>query len=279
MALKTNPNGMYATWLVSNCDETEGAKIRFKYAQDLVSIGLKLDGFGTCFDRPLQPPGASYTFSNIFQYFSKTPFYRKCPSASAVKKMAFNSSNMAHWPLTSFILPSKILFIATITFPRSFGATRLTRAWCRSLWVRIQIRVIFWSFLSTFRLVNRFEWLRRQKTRNNLVSWNKISKIRKRKIFWPWLKKHPNPDDLAAIAPPHSFIHVEDFKSNAALVDYLDYLDGNDTAYAEYHQWRLTTPKTDYDYMPKSNREFFFVISKLLRVFFKELFFWNTFFK
>ena len=62
MALKTNPNGMYATWLVSNCDETEGAKIRFKYAQDLVSIGLKLDGFGTCFDRPLQPLGASYTF-------------------------------------------------------------------------------------------------------------------------------------------------------------------------------------------------------------------------
>ena len=67
----------------------------------------------------------------------------------------------------------------------------------------------------------------------------------------------PHPDDLAAIAPPHSFIHVENFKSNSELVDYLDYLDGNDTAYAEYHQWRLKTPQTEYDYMPKSNRKFY----------------------
>ena len=54
MALKKNPNGMYATWLVSNCHATEAAKIRFKYAQELVSIGLKLDGFGSCFHRPLK---------------------------------------------------------------------------------------------------------------------------------------------------------------------------------------------------------------------------------
>ena len=52
----------------------------------------------------------------------------------------------------------------------------------------------------------------------------------------------PHPDDMNALAPPNSFIHVENFKSKAALVDYLKYLDGNDTAYLEYHQWRSMEP-------------------------------------
>ena len=51
-----------------------------------------------------------------------------------------------------------------------------------------------------------------------------------------------HPDDVNAVAPPNSFIHVEDFESPAALVKYLDYLDGNDTAYLEYHQWRSMEP-------------------------------------
>ena len=65
----------------------------------------------------------------------------------------------------------------------------------------------------------------------------------------------PHPDDMNALAPPNSFIHVENFKSKAALVDYLEYLDGNDTAYLEYHQWRLATPKTQYDFPPLPNRK------------------------
>ena len=44
------------------------------------------------------------------------------------------------------------------------------------------------------------------------------------------------------MAPPNSFIHVEDFGSPAELVNYLEYLNRNDTAYLEYHAWRLNEP-------------------------------------
>ena len=48
--------------------------------------------------------------------------------------------------------------------------------------------------------------------------------------------------------PPNSYIHSEDFPSGAALVEYLDYLDKNDTAYLEYHAWRKMEPKPN-DYL------------------------------
>ena len=50
------------------------------------------------------------------------------------------------------------------------------------------------------------------------------------------------------MAPPNSYIHSEDFPSGAALVEYLDYLDKNDTAYLEYHAWRKMEPKPN-DYL------------------------------
>ena len=37
-------------------------------------------------------------------------------------------------------------------------------------------------------------------------------------------------------APRKSFIHVEEFESIAQLVDYIHYLDQNQTAYLEYHE-------------------------------------------
>ncbi len=40
------------------------------------------------------------------------------------------------------------------------------------------------------------------------------------------------------MAPPHSFIHVDEFSNAKKLADYLRYLDSNDTAYASYHAWR-----------------------------------------
>ncbi|RXG54878.1 Glycoprotein 3-alpha-L-fucosyltransferase A [Armadillidium vulgare] len=40
--------------------------------------------------------------------------------------------------------------------------------------------------------------------------------------------------DYAAIAPPYSYINVEDFESPKDLANYLIYLDKNDTAYMEY---------------------------------------------
>ncbi|XP_018655238.1 putative alpha(1,3)fucosyltransferase [Schistosoma mansoni] len=39
------------------------------------------------------------------------------------------------------------------------------------------------------------------------------------------------------VAPPHSFIHVDQFESPAKLADYLKYLDRNETAYNEYFAW------------------------------------------
>ena len=40
--------------------------------------------------------------------------------------------------------------------------------------------------------------------------------------------------DYDLVAPPHSFIHIEDFDDAQTLADYLHYLATNSTAYAEY---------------------------------------------
>ncbi|KAB7500495.1 Glycoprotein 3-alpha-L-fucosyltransferase A, partial [Armadillidium nasatum] len=44
--------------------------------------------------------------------------------------------------------------------------------------------------------------------------------------------------DYASIAPPHSYINVEDFKTPEDLANYLIYLDKNDMAYMEYFSWK-----------------------------------------
>jgi len=49
-------------------------------------------------------------------------------------------------------------------------------------------------------------------------------------------------------SPPHSFIHVDDFRSPQHLAEYLNYLDVNNTAYQEYLNWRF-----DYVHKCKSN--------------------------
>nr|CDS23134.1 glycoprotein 3 alpha L fucosyltransferase [Echinococcus granulosus] len=46
------------------------------------------------------------------------------------------------------------------------------------------------------------------------------------------------PDDYFNLAPPNSYIHVDDFHSPAHLAEYLRYLDGNDTAYAAFFAWK-----------------------------------------
>ncbi|KAL5106770.1 Glycoprotein 3-alpha-L-fucosyltransferase A [Taenia crassiceps] len=45
-------------------------------------------------------------------------------------------------------------------------------------------------------------------------------------------------EDYESILPPHSYINVDDFNSVTKLVEYLHYLDKNDTAYAEYFAWK-----------------------------------------
>nr|VZI11559.1 unnamed protein product [Spirometra erinaceieuropaei] len=45
-------------------------------------------------------------------------------------------------------------------------------------------------------------------------------------------------ESYCALAPPNSFIHVDDFSSPAELADYLNWLDRNDTAYASFFAWK-----------------------------------------
>ena len=44
--------------------------------------------------------------------------------------------------------------------------------------------------------------------------------------------------DYEAIAPDHSFIHVNDFAGPQQLGDYLRLLADNDSLYSDYHRWR-----------------------------------------
>ncbi|CAG5134800.1 unnamed protein product, partial [Candidula unifasciata] len=63
--------------------------------------------------------------------------------------------------------------------------------------------------------------------------------------FWTALLRRQVPvvlggastEDYTKIAPPHSFIHVNDFTDIKHLVDYLYYLAKNETAYNEYLDW------------------------------------------
>ncbi|XP_076812959.1 3-galactosyl-N-acetylglucosaminide 4-alpha-L-fucosyltransferase FUT3-like [Clavelina lepadiformis] len=49
--------------------------------------------------------------------------------------------------------------------------------------------------------------------------------------------------DYEAVSLNHSFIYADDFENAEKLVEYLRYLDGNDTAYREYLAWRTHDPE------------------------------------
>ena len=60
---------------------------------------------------------------------------------------------------------------------------------------------------------------------------------------WTFLWNHPVKtvprwSEIERVAPPHSFIHVDDFEDAGQLADYLVYLTGNSTAFAEYFWWQ-----------------------------------------
>ena len=46
------------------------------------------------------------------------------------------------------------------------------------------------------------------------------------------------PEDYQKVAPPHSYIHVDDFDSPQQLAEYLHKLDQNDDLYNEYFLWK-----------------------------------------
>jgi len=58
----------------------------------------------------------------------------------------------------------------------------------------------------------------------------------------------PKKASYEAVAPRNSFIHAEDFRSLSDLVKYLNYLDKNESAYAEYFAWRKAPVESSYPY-------------------------------
>ena len=44
--------------------------------------------------------------------------------------------------------------------------------------------------------------------------------------------------DYVKLAPPGSFIHVDDFSTPKDLAKHLSHLDGNPEEYNKYHLWR-----------------------------------------
>jgi len=159
MAQKTSSN--YASWMVSNCDQTGGADQRFEYVTSLIKEGLKMDGYGHCFENVVGDRPWTIYQSNGVQWgqFAKYKFYLAL-------------ENSVH--CTDYMSEK------------------------------------FW----------------RNSLRQGLVP----------------IVSGSHKDDVQRMAPPNSFIHVEDFASPKDLVDYLEYLSRNDTAYEKYHQWRMEEP-------------------------------------
>lgn len=164
--------GNHTVWMVSNCQSTRGAVVRQQYVQRLIGHGLKLDGFGECFDNILVNSPWSNTSNKGMKWgkFAKYKFY-----------LAFENSIHCNDYMSE-------------------------KVWRNSLEQGL-VPVIY----------------------------------------------GPHPDDVKAMAPPNSYIHVEDFATPHDLVKYLNYLDKNDTAYAEYHSWRAIEP--DFSHQIRSNTE------------------------
>nr|XP_039264756.1 3-galactosyl-N-acetylglucosaminide 4-alpha-L-fucosyltransferase FUT3-like isoform X1 [Styela clava] len=75
-------------------------------------------------------------------------------------------------------------------------------------------------------------------------------------VVWGTLK-----EDYESVAPPRSFIHVEDYPSINHLIKYLNYLNTNDTAYLEYFRWHTLK---EYD-QKQFNRDYTYcVLCKIL---------------
>jgi hypothetical protein len=158
-------NGFHTGWMISNCDHTPGAILRWAYGEALIKAGLKLHGEGACFENQTKR-----TFVNM------------------AKSIKYNNENF-----DSVIQHMKFY----LSFENAFHCTDyISEKFWRNALGALAVPVVF----------------------------------------------GPHYDDVAQIAPPNSFIHAEQFDEAADLVYYLDFLDKNDTAYMEYHDWRSLRP-------------------------------------
>ena len=66
------------------------------------------------------------------------------------------------------------------------------------------------------------------------------------KLWWNGYNKFSIPivlggksrDDYAKLAPPNSFIHVDDFRDLKDLANFINFLDKNEENYLKFHEWR-----------------------------------------
>ena len=146
-----------AMWMARDCDVTNGAKMRLKLIQNMISHGLNVGGSSACLDKH-----AKSTFMStreMYEQIAEHKFY-----------LAFENSYHCKEYITE-------------------------KLWLNSF------------YLGTVPVV------------------------------WGASK-----EDYIRNTPPNSFIHYEDFDNSKQLVDYLLYLDKNDTAYMEYFEWRKLYP-------------------------------------
>lgn len=179
--LKRPAGENHTAWMVSNCESTRGAVVRKEFTDRLVKHGLKLDGYGECYDNVMvrTPWDKPHYDTDSFGEFTKYKFY-----------LAFENSMHCNDYLSEK----------------------------------------FW--------------------RNSLTQ------------FMVPIVYGPHPDDVKRMAPPHSYIHVEDYDSPHELTKYLDYLDRNMTAYMEYHEWRKAPADVYLDNASKNTERMYCGVCK-----------------
>lgn len=182
----------YATWIVSNCQATVGARARMDEALALKKAGLKFDGFGKCW------AGTEKEYKHISD--------EQAPGSTIYTQE--DMSRSLRWRGDVSVLER----ISKYKFYLSFE---------NGIHCRDYLSEKFW--------------------RNSLEA--ELVPI----VFGV------HREDIKALAPPNSYIHIEDYPNRKDLIDFLDYLNSNDTAYMEYHQWR--TLKPDFTIPWRSNVE------------------------
>ena len=55
--------------------------------------------------------------------------------------------------------------------------------------------------------------------------------------------------DYQSIAPAHSFIHVDQYKSPQKLAEHLHYLSTHDSKYNKYFEWKKSYELTDTNFI------------------------------
>ena len=48
----------------------------------------------------------------------------------------------------------------------------------------------------------------------------------------------PPRSDYEKVAPPNSFIHIQDFRTLREMADYIKHIDANDTLYNAFFEWK-----------------------------------------